>query len=202
MDAYILLDRSGSMATRWDEALSSINAYVGELDPADIVTVALFDAVGGPIDFDVVRNSTLASDWKALNQAIGAPRGMTPLFDAVGKLATLVESKSPDKAVIVIMTDGAENASRECDKAAAEAALNRCRDRNWQVVFLGADFNSASDAAALGASSAQTMAMAEGTYAANMAGLALKSRTYAMRGDAVVFSADDRVRAKESTIKR
>ena len=28
MNVYILLDRSGSMATLWDEAIGSINGYV------------------------------------------------------------------------------------------------------------------------------------------------------------------------------
>jgi hypothetical protein len=39
LNAYILLDRSGSMWSRWSGALSSVNAYVSELakDPAKVI---------------------------------------------------------------------------------------------------------------------------------------------------------------------
>ena len=49
MNAYILLDRTGSMGPIWTEALGSVNAYVAQLakdeDPNDKtrITIACFD---------------------------------------------------------------------------------------------------------------------------------------------------------------
>ncbi|NBR25044.1 MAG: VWA domain-containing protein, partial [Micrococcales bacterium] len=43
MNVYILLDRSGSMGTLWNEALGSINAYVAKLKKKDMVYLAAFD---------------------------------------------------------------------------------------------------------------------------------------------------------------
>lgn len=36
IDAYLLLDRSSSMANRWGEALGSINAYAKELKSREV----------------------------------------------------------------------------------------------------------------------------------------------------------------------
>jgi hypothetical protein len=56
LNAYILLDRSGSMSSRWSEALSSINAYVAELaKDAAKVTLATFEGQDG-LQFDVIRD--------------------------------------------------------------------------------------------------------------------------------------------------
>ena len=56
MNAYILLDRTGSMSSIWDEALNSVNVYaaslgtqeedeIGDVDAS--VTLAVFDAQDG-----------------------------------------------------------------------------------------------------------------------------------------------------------
>ena len=47
---YILLDRSGSMAGKWGEALSAINAYVDELKSGKTkskITLVCFDRTAG-----------------------------------------------------------------------------------------------------------------------------------------------------------
>ena len=92
MHAYILLDRTGSMQSIWDEALGSVNAYVKALTEgrtttktgADAhVTLAVFDAHDG-LAFDVLRAGVPAATWTDVTNADATPRGMTPLFDANG----------------------------------------------------------------------------------------------------------------------
>jgi uncharacterized protein with von Willebrand factor type A (vWA) domain len=201
MHAYILLDRTGSMQGIWDEALGSVNAYVKDLGDAH-VTFAVFDKHGEGLDFDVLRAGVPSATWKPVTNAEASPRGMTPLFDAIGRMIAVAEADDPQRAVLVIMTDGEENASRELKKDDVKAAIDRVEKRGWQVVFLGAEFAKFSDADAVGVQSMKQMAMASGMLGKSMQGLARKSRAYFDTNAEVVFDADDRADAGEADVKR
>ncbi|MEM6625862.1 MAG: VWA domain-containing protein [Pseudomonadota bacterium] len=208
--AYILLDRTGSMQSIWDEALGSVNAYAGGLSDAENdgpdldpkISLAVFDAQDG-LQFDVLRGGVEASDWNELTNDEASPRGMTPLFDAIGRIVSLAEQDAPEKAVLVIMTDGQENASREMDKAAAKAALDRARAREWEVVFLGAEFANFDDADAVGVSGAKSMAVSRDKMGETMERLSKKTRDYATGAEqSVVFDEEDRAIAEEDEVKQ
>ncbi len=210
VNTYILLDRTGSMQGMWTEALSSVNAYAEDLghspDAAKTpVTLAVFDAQDG-LQFDVLRDHALATDWKDVTNAEASPRGMTPLYDAIGRLMAVAEKDNPKKAVIVIMTDGEENASREVTQAGAKAALDRARARGWEVVFLGAEFAKFSDAKGVGVSSSQTMAVGKSGMKSTMQRLAKKSADYynstASAPAPVQFNEEDRKAAGEDEVKQ
>jgi uncharacterized protein with von Willebrand factor type A (vWA) domain len=207
MHAYILLDRSGSMQGLWVEALSSVNAYAKELanktdqDSVDAhVTFAVFDSQEG-IQFDVLRRSQPALHWETVTDAEASPRGMTPLLDAMVRIVALAEGDNPQKAVIVVMTDGAENASREVTREGVKVALDRIKARGWEVVFLGANFDNIQDADAVGLGASKQMAMASGTLNASMERLSRKSRAYLARSAPVEFDAEDRAEANEAEVK-
>ncbi len=207
MHAYVLLDRSGSMQTLWVEALSSVNSYAkGLADKTDghsvdsHITLAVFDGQDG-LQFDVLRNKVPTLHWENVTDREASPRGMTPLLDALGRLIALAETDNPDKAVIVVMTDGAENASREVTREGIKAALDRVKAKGWETVFLGANFDNISDAAAVGVGPARQMAMAPGTMEASMKRMAEKSRAYAASAAPIQFDDADRAAAKEAEIK-
>jgi uncharacterized protein with von Willebrand factor type A (vWA) domain len=207
MHAYILLDRSGSMQGLWVEALSSVNAYAKELanktdgDAVDShVTLAVFDSQEA-LQFDVLRKKQPALHWEQVTDKDATPRGMTPLLDAIGRIVALAETDNPDKAVIVVMTDGAENASRELTRDGVKAALDRVKKRGWDVVFLGANFDNIADATSVGVGAGQQIAYAPGTMTASMARMAKKSRAYFARGEQHVFEEADREVAQESKVK-
>lgn len=198
---YILLDRSGSMASRWAETLSALNAYVTDLagkpETRDSkVTLATFDTQRGGLAFDVIRKGVPTTSYKPVHDNEATPRGFTPLYDAIGRIVTLAEEDAPTNAVIVVITDGDENNSRELDKSAAKAALDRCRAKGWQVIFLGADFDAMKQSASVGTQSDQTLTMKKGHYRAAAFGLAESRALYASGANASMsFSADDRKRA-------
>jgi hypothetical protein len=209
MHAYILLDRSGSMQSLWVEALSSVNAYAKELanktdGPEHVgdshITLAVFDGQEG-LQFDLLRRKQPALHWETVTDREAAPRGMTPLLDALGRLIALAETDNPDKAVIVVMTDGQENASREVTRDGARAALDRIKAKGWDVVFLGANFDNISDADSVGVFAGQQMAMAPGTMNASMMRMAKKSRAYFAHGERHQFDEADREVAQESRVK-
>lgn len=209
MHAYILLDRTGSMQDIWSEALSSVNAYargLAEPDPGapDVtanVTLAVFDRTQ-EVAFDILRRIVLANDWTPVTDDEASPRGMTPLFDAIGRMTAIAREDNPERAVIVIMTDGHENASREVTRDGAKAALDACRERGWEVVFLGAEFAAFDDAGSVGVVPSKHMAMSQGAMARTMQRLARKSRRYAAYAEEVDFDADDRAGAGEEDVKR
>ncbi len=200
MNAYILLDRTGSMGPIWTEALGSVNAYVAQLahdeDPADEtrVTVVCFDHQE-KLQFDVLRRDVTARSFRPLTDADASPRGMTPLFDAIARIASLAETDAPQKAVLIVMTDGEENSSREVTKQGAAAALERIRKRGWQVVFLGANFDAFAEADKVGVAAAQTINAAPAAMRASMESLARKSRAYHKSDESVAFSEADRKEA-------
>jgi hypothetical protein len=207
MHAYILLDRSGSMQSLWVEALSSVNAYAKELasktggNAVDShITLAIFDGQEG-LQFDVLRKKQPALHWEKVTDTEATPRGMTPLLDALGRIIALAETDNPDKAVIVVMTDGQENASREVTREGAKAALDRVKAKGWDAVFLGANFDNISDAGSVGVFAAQQMSMAPGTMNASMKRMAEKSREYFSTGKRHEFDDADRSVAQESKVK-
>ncbi len=207
MHAYILLDRSGSMQSLWAEALSSVNAYAKELDnktDGDAVdakvTFAVFDDQAG-LQFDVLRKDVPALHWENVTDAEASPRGMTPLLDAIGRIVSLAETDNADQAIIVVMTDGMENASREVTREGAKAALDRVRKKGWEVVFLGANFDNIDDANSVGVGAVSQMSMAPGNMDRSMQVFAKKSRAYFARKASVEFDESDREVANEKAVK-
>ena len=210
--SYILLDRTGSMSDIWDEALGSVNAYAasvgeadeGEIDGADIettVTLAVFDYQES-LQFDVLRKDVTSENWTDVTNDEANPRGMTPLFDAIGRMVSLAEADKPEKAVIVIMTDGHENSSKEITRDGAKAALDRAKANGWEVVFLGAEFANFGDADAVGMSASKTMAVGQGRMQDSMSALAKKSRAYGKGEEAEIeFDDADRAAADEEGVK-
>jgi hypothetical protein len=207
--SYILLDRTGSMEPIWSEALSSVNAYADGLATLDggprvdaDITLAAFDAQDG-LQFDVLRSGVDAERWRKVTNDEINPRGMTPLYDAIGRIVTLAEKDRPEKAVIVIMTDGEENSSTEMTKKSAKAALDRIRSKGWEVVFLGTEFSNFNDAEGVGQTSSRNMAVSKDQLNESMRGLAQKSKDYATgAAPTVEFNAQDRAAAKEDEVKQ
>lgn len=195
LNAYILLDRTGSMAGRWDEALSSVNAYVEQLAKEKTkacITLVLFDSYEAGLSFDIVRDKCAPAKWLKVSNVDAMPRGMTPLYDAVGKLVSAAEKEDAKKTVLVVMTDGEENASREYTRDSAKAALARCKTKGWQVVFLGADFDAVAQANTVGVAMANSLNMRAGNYQSVASNLASMSMAYATMDTHMVFSDKDR----------
>ena len=89
--------------------------------------------------------------------------GGTNLIDAVGHALTDINQalKEMDKAdrptpIVVIITDGEENQSRNWTSAELKKQMEDCQERGWQAVYLGANadaWSTANTAASLGLSS-------------------------------------------------
>lgn len=192
---FILLDRSGSMGALWKEAVSSVNSYVKKLaaDKVDTgVTLAVFDTDHNGVAFNVIRDRIIPSTWRDVEEDEAPPRGLTPLNDAVGKMVALAKAGNYDKVAIIIMTDGQENASKEFSTAQAKALLDECRAKNWQVIFLGADFDNTTQAQFYGNSVRATATMSAGNFAMGTTMLSAKRASYGVSGQSINFSDDEK----------
>jgi hypothetical protein len=86
-----------------------------------------------------------------------APRGGTPLLDAVGRTIVAMEDdwkrEQPEQAIMVIVTDGQENASCEFTKAKVKEMIEaRQASGKWAFVYLGANVDAFAEASGMGIS--------------------------------------------------
>jgi uncharacterized protein YegL len=141
VEIVVIMDRSGSMSSIANEAVGGYTNFIeGQraVPGAANVTLVLFDD-----RYDVVYDAVKLTKTRppALTMNRYAPLGMTAMNDAIGRAITALEAKNPAKAIICIMTDGHENASREYTKATTAAKIKAAEDRGWEIVFLAANID-------------------------------------------------------------
>lgn len=143
----VLLDRSGSMETIAAEAVSAFNHFITEqmADDTDYVELSLvqFDDQYEP---NYIRKPLKEVNPLILNETY-VPRGMTALFDAIGRsineigseLAMMPEEERPARVLFVILTDGNENASYEFSRGNIKSMISHQGNMyNWDFIFLAA----------------------------------------------------------------
>jgi hypothetical protein len=95
------------------------------------------------------------------------------------------------------MTDGLENASREFTHATAKALLDVCRAKNWQVIFLGADFDNAAQAASYGNVASATIAASAANLPEAMTEAARMRASYADIGAPMHYTDEQKRRLRQ-----
>ena len=138
----IVLDRSGSMQGSEDVTIKALNTYLKELKKEKglnaSMTLSTFDSMS--IDIPISRVSVKTFD--SFSHELLRPRGGTPLFDAIGlaihDLENVDESTDENK-VLVIVTDGFENASKEYTFENISKKIEEKEEAGWLVIYLGAD---------------------------------------------------------------
>lgn len=145
-DITIILDRSGSMQVIKKDTIGGINAFIeGQKKAPGEATLSI-------IQFDDKYEDFLAlsqiKDVAPLDETTYVPRGCTALLDAIGKTVNakgeayskMAEADRPSRVVIVIQTDGQENASKEFTSAQIKEMVERQRkDFAWDFIYLGAN---------------------------------------------------------------
>jgi hypothetical protein len=201
----VLLDRSGSMESIKSDTEGGFNAFIAaqRSETLDIrVTLAQFDT-----QYEVVYANRPAADVPLLELQ---PRGMTALYDAVGRLVTdvgaelaaLPEDQRPGRVTVVVLTDGHENSSQEWTHTAVSEVIRRQeRDYAWEFVFLGANMDAVAIGRGLGFAADRSLTYAPdgdsvgSTWAATTAYVA--RRNAAPVGERVAgFSDEDRAAAR------
>lgn len=155
-------DMSGSMTSLADDVRGGFNTYVDDLkkDAAGKyrLTVTLFDD-----RFESLCVAAKLKDVPRLTEQNYKPRASTALLDAVGKTVTEFDARVPtladgDRVLVVVQTDGAENASREFTRdLIATLIKEREATGKWSFIYLGAGVDAWSQAGGMGFAATSTI---------------------------------------------
>jgi len=179
----VILDQSGSMGSVCTDTIGGFNNFLTEqkkLDGKAFLTLCTFSDT-----YQLVHNYVPLNDVPELTTETYSPSGWTALLDAVGatvnslkkKIASMQEADQPKKVVFVILTDGQENASVEYKRAQIKSMLEEQQSKhNWQIIFLGANFDSFAEGASIG------VAGSSFNYTSNSRGT---QRTYSAISDSI-----------------
>lgn len=172
-----ILDRSGSMSTIMSDSIGGFNAFLKkqkELPDEATITVALFDD-----QYDLLYDNIDIKKAEELTSAVWFPRGMTALYDAIGKTINSEKrnfeklgSEAPAKVLCVIVTDGEENASREYKLNDIKKLIKKCENDDWNFMYLAANQDAFAVGSGFGISAGNTF-----NYTATSAGVANMSMT-------------------------
>lgn len=168
----IVLDRSGSMTRVRQDTIGGFNTFLTEQKKAPgkaTLTLAQFDTA-----YELIHDFSDIQSVPDLNIDTFVPRGMTALYDGIGRTVTavgkqlyaLADEERPSKVLVVIMTDGGENSSQEFNALTIKSLIERQQTKyQWEFVFIGANQDAVLTANGLGIGADKSM-----TYAANTVG--------------------------------
>ncbi|QCT73195.1 vWA domain-containing protein [Eubacterium maltosivorans] len=146
-EIIFILDRSGSMAGLEADTIGGYNQFLktqsqksGELR----VTTVLFDH-----EYECLYQS-ICPENAVLTERQYFVRGCTALYDAVGqavihtgrRLAETPEPERPSKVIVVITTDGCENASKAYTHQQIQNMIRQQQEKySWEFLFFGANID-------------------------------------------------------------
>lgn len=165
----VIMDRSGSMMSVKEDMEGGFNQFIEEQQKGSgRCTMSLYQFDD---QYEIVYENKDVQDVPAAELA---PRGCTALLDAIGRtfnsvgkqLSDMPENERPGRVVVMIITDGYENASSEFKKDQIKGMLEHQQNMySWEVVFLGANIDAFAEGFSMGICAANCL-----TYAANSAG--------------------------------
>lgn len=157
-----ILDKSGSMSSVRMDAIGGFNTFLTEqrsLPGEATLTTILFDT-----DYTVCYEGKNIKDVVNLTSETYIPGGWTALLDAIGKTVNSVgarlsrtpEHEKPSKVIFVILTDGAENSSKEFTKSQINDMITHQKDvYKWEFIYLAANQDAIQEAGSIGIGAAQ-----------------------------------------------
>ncbi len=166
-----ILDRSGSMSNIMSDSIGGFNTFLRkqkDLPDQATITVALFDD-----KYDLLYDNVDIKKAEELTNKVWYPRGMTALYDAIGKTINgektrfaRLGNERPAKVLVCIVTDGLENASREYHLKDIQNLIKDCERDDWNFIYLAANQNAFEVGTSFGVSYHNTY-----TYTASGAGV-------------------------------
>jgi uncharacterized protein YegL len=152
----LLLDESGSMCGNETAVIGGVNEFVEQLRHQEaeskvVATLGLFDRNGNEPVVRYAYAGIPLDEVAALGNGDYAPRGATPLNDAVvGVIRKIDEQHSKgDRVILVILTDGLENAS-ETPSRKVRKLIQEKEAKGWEFIYLGANHDSWAESERIG----------------------------------------------------
>jgi hypothetical protein len=141
----VVVDRSGSMESMGGETAAALSTFIKDQSNGNtFITAVKFDNYCERF-IELER-----SEEVIISSADVEPRGMTALYEAIGKSIehTNTISEGFDKVIFVILTDGHENSSQgnfrgeSGRKLVKEIISDKEKNGSWSFFFLGANIDS------------------------------------------------------------
>lgn len=175
-----LLDETGSMSVIRDQTVDGTKEYLKKLKSGKGIrlTMMWFNSdVPRRMVYDNAKVKDL--DMSVLDKY--DPASTTPLYDALGGIIKYMEKrvKKKDKVLVVVMTDGLENASIEYTQKQIFEMVKEKKKEGWEFAFLGADIDSFAVGGSVGVSRGSTVNFDKGKIVETMAAVADVSVAYA-----------------------
>lgn len=182
-EIVFILDRSGSMASMVESAISGFNRLLREQQQVPghaRFTLVLFDD-----QYELPFHSVPIEEVVELDTTTFVPRGSTALLDAIGrtidelgkKLSNTPAADRPDQVIIAILTDGEENSSKDYSWEDVAKRIRHQTDKyQWQFLFLGANQDAIATAGRMSIQAANTanFSMNENSYKSSKGALSRK----------------------------
>ena len=156
-ELVFILDRSGSMSGLESDTIGGFSSMISKQKKESgraYVTTVLFDT-----RFERIHDRLRLEDVPPLTEKDYTPGGCTALLDAVGDTVRHIAQihkyarveDVPEKTVVVITTDGLENASRRYDLEQVKQLIKHEQEKyGWEFLFLGANIDAVETAKCIG----------------------------------------------------
>jgi hypothetical protein len=143
----VILDRSGSMASVREPTISGFNDFVEEQKKLKDGGRALMSLVQFDHLYEVNFTAEPIENVPELDTGSYMPRGNTALHDAIGRTIRELEAWThahdwKERVLVLIITDGQENASQEFDFATTAALIKQKEAGGWNFAYMGANQDS------------------------------------------------------------
>jgi uncharacterized protein YegL len=195
----IIMDRSGSMASCRRDTEQGLQGFLAdqfhEFPTGTIASLYQFDT-----EYEPVYENVDIADVPLYELT---PRGGTALLDAIGRTINAVKAKwkpvakdqRPD-VIVVIVTDGHENSSKEFNAETIKEKIEKRTAKGWTFIYLGANQDAITVAASYGISRDGSMTYDTGNTRSaftTLSGLV----TRGSKGGSYSFTDEDRTSAVE-----
>jgi uncharacterized protein YegL len=200
-DITVVLDRSGSMQSTREDAMHGFNALVE--DQKRLAGEAWLSLVQFDDQYQVDYIETPMAGVAELTHEMYQPRGSTALLDAIGRtidaighrLSARPERDRPDKVIVVIITDGEENASRTFTASRVSEKIAHQRDvYKWEFLFVGSNQDAVMTAAHMNIAAAQALTYEDRATKVAFRAVSMSLKT-SRRGGAARFTETQRAQA-------
>ena len=158
-----VLDSSGSMSSIMSDSIGGFNQFLKEqreLPDDATITVALFDSNH---NYQLLYDNVDIKKAKDLTSKEWYPRGMTALYDAIGKTINTDRARlkrlgdeAPSKVLVCVVTDGHENDSKEYSLQNIKDLIRDCEKDDWNFIYLAANQDAFSVGQSFGISGGNT----------------------------------------------
>jgi len=206
LNIHLVLDTSGSMRSCREETVDSINEYIKNIKGEKVkgvFTLTTFNSKSIDKKLFLIELNEL----RKLSYEVLMPTGYTPLYDAIGfsinELSKQTRFKN-EKKVLVIVTDGLENASREFTSADIKSLINQKTDEGWLILYLGADHDAITQSGDMGFEYGKTLQYSKVDSQHAFKSVADKTTTY-YRGESnngVEFFEEERINSNKKLYKQ